>query len=65
MYSKQTDSSFITEQAARDYAAQQTSASRSRLYIILTADKYFVTATKDVQPYEKLIASFVNGMAGK
>jgi len=65
MYTKQVDSSFSTEQAAREYASKESGANRSRLYIILTADEYFVTSTKDVQPYEKLIASYIGGLTGK
>jgi len=65
MYAKTIDSSFSTEQAAREYASKASGENRSRLYIILTGDEYFVTSTKDVQPYEKLIASYVSGFTGK
>ncbi len=65
MYTKQIDNSFFNEQAAREYAAQASEANRSRLYIILTGDEYFVASTKDVQPYEKLIASYASGFVSK
>ncbi len=61
MYNNVTDNSFLTEQAAREYAAQASGISRGRLYIILAGDEYFVSATKNVQSYEKLIASYLCG----
>lgn len=61
MYNSSIDNSFLTEHAAREYAAQASGISRGRLYIILAGDEYFVSATKNVQSYEKLVASYVCG----
>jgi len=65
MYTKQIDSSFLNEEAAREYAAKASEANHSRLHIILAGDEYFVTSTKDVQPYEKFIASYSGGSVSK
>ena len=65
MSNSTTDSSFSTEQDARDYAEDASSANHNHLHIILAGDEYFVTSTKNVQSYEKLIASYVNGHISK
>ncbi len=65
MHNSITDNSFTTEQAAREHAAKMSSESHARVYIILAGDEYFVTATKNVQSYEKLIASYLNGFVSK
>jgi hypothetical protein len=54
-----TDKSFESEQAARDYAA--TVSEGNTIYVILTADQYFVSASKSIQPYEKLVAAYIHG----
>ena len=53
------DKAFDTEESARVYAAQ--ASAESIIYIILTADQYFVSTSKKIQPYEKLIDTYAYG----
>lgn len=56
------DESFELEAAAREHAATISQKERLRWNIVLTGDLFFVTTSNKIQPYEKLVASYVNGI---
>ncbi len=56
------DQAFELEPAARQYAATISEKEKLRCNIILTGDLFFVTTSKNIQPYEKLVGSYLNGL---
>lgn len=61
MYQEFKNTSFETEQAAREHAAEISKANNSPWYIILTGGTYFIADTKNVQHYETLVACYQFG----
>jgi len=61
MYQEFLNTSYKTEQIAREKAAQISMSNNSPWYIILTGEMYFITDTKNVQPYETLVACYLCG----
>lgn len=56
------DQSFQAETEAREHAAAMSQVEKLRWNIILSGDLFFVTTSKNIQPYEKLIGSYFNGL---
>jgi hypothetical protein len=55
------DKAFDSEEHARIHATKI--SAENVVYIILTADQYFVSGSKNIQPYEKLVATYTHGKA--
>jgi hypothetical protein len=55
------DKAFDNEENAKMYAAEVSAG--SVVYIILTAGQFFVSGSKNIQPYETLIATYTHGKA--
>lgn len=55
------DQTFELETAAKQYAATISKKKKLRWNIILTGDFFFVTTSKNIQSYEKLVGSYLNG----
>ena len=61
MDTQETEIAFLTEQEARDSALKTSTNRNKSLYVILTGDKYFVSASNKLQPYEIVLACFLKG----
>lgn len=61
MDSKLQNTSYDSEDAAREHAAEISKSNYGSWYIILTGGQYFIADTKNIQRYETLVACYVNG----
>ena len=61
MSQQSLDTSYNSEDSAREKAVELSKSNHSPWYIILTGGLYFITNTKNVQSYEQVIACYIFG----